>query len=238
MTDLIDKLLVKCSDSAYINTAAFSVLGFNRTHRISSDSTGTVCYMSYNDMEKIAVLTFRGTEPDDIRDIKTDLSIFKTENRHGIKVHKGFYKAYKSIEDRVDNMIRALPTDYKLYITGHSLGGALAVLATMDWCHLRHIDRLVTFGQPRLCGYGIKEELRGVEYRRYVYKADVVPRVPFINYWHTGTLYQIMPNGKVVNSLSKWKETLLMLKRWVLKYHDHMIERYVGKIRKLTRSFL
>lgn len=70
-------------------------------------------------------------------------------------VHSGFYGTYSKIRDLVRTRMDALIAKHStapILITGHSLGGALAVLAAVDIKprHPSAIIRLYTFGQPRV----------------------------------------------------------------------------------------
>nr|WP_314266562.1 PAAR domain-containing protein [uncultured Moellerella sp.] len=98
------------------------------------------------------------------------------------KVHKGFLEAYQCIE----KYFSAKTTDIKqksdskikkLYICGHSLGGALALLHATE---LRNNNPLLyTYGSPRVfTGSGVKA-LSSLMHFRHVNDADTVTSVPF-----------------------------------------------------------
>ncbi len=119
--------------------------------------------------------------------------------------------AYDDITKKVAEIIHDNP-DAKVFITGHSLGGALATLyGAMLFYNAEHeiTDKLAaiyTFGQPRV---GDKEFAKYGEthlkdqYFRVVYCNDIVPRVPFDNeifeYKHIGecSYYDSVYNGLV-----------------------------------------
>lgn len=72
----------------------------------------------------------------------------------GCQVHLGFYNAYKGVAPLVRNVVSQLLSLHrgaKLFITGHSLGGAMAILCGLDMKEIHgKVDLLYTFGQPRV----------------------------------------------------------------------------------------
>jgi len=77
----------------------------------------------------------------------------ETEETTGtLKVHGGFKLAFDSIKDRVTELLldeagAGGATDHVVFV-GHSMGGALAQLATVYYCELK--ARLVTFASPAI----------------------------------------------------------------------------------------
>jgi triacylglycerol lipase len=80
-----------------------------------------------------AVLAFRGTAdfPDDIADIRFSQVTYPYDSNAGM-THIGFTQVYDSCRAAVIATVTALPAGITLYITGHSLGGAVATLAALD----------------------------------------------------------------------------------------------------------
>lgn len=76
------------------------------------------------------VLAFRGTEGTKKLDIRTDLLGIKHRMGRLGKVHTGFYGALTIVWRDVIRRINAMETSKPIYITGHSLGGALAILTS------------------------------------------------------------------------------------------------------------
>ncbi|KAG6552633.1 hypothetical protein Mapa_005833 [Marchantia paleacea] len=110
--------------------------------------------------------------------------------------------AYDDITKRVKKLMEENP-EAKLFVTGHSLGGALGSL----YCTLlffnnedmvtTRLGALYTFGQPRVggeeyCKFMISK-IHESKYWRIVYGNDLVPRVPFDNkiflFKHCGYCY-------------------------------------------------
>lgn len=73
-------------------------------------------------------------------------------------VHFGFYQSWrvtsKTIRPELENLIAAHPS-YKLHLVGHSLGGAVAALAALDFLSLGWNPTITTFGEPRLGNQGL-----------------------------------------------------------------------------------
>lgn len=132
-----------------------------------------------NGQDPMLVLAFRGTEPKKPADIKADLHAdpIEIDTQAGQRVHTGFYEAFKAVEDIVKKELNQPDLqDVPLYITGHSLGGALAVIAT----HCLERDSLAacyTFGAPRVGNLAFGQSLKPPVYR-IVNAADLVPRLP------------------------------------------------------------
>lgn len=134
---------------------------------------GTQAFLAKRAADRIAVLAFRGTEKN-FQDIKTDLNArFYTLN--GIKVHDGFQKALAYVEPAIRQAVAAL-SNYKLYISGHSLGGALAMVASRALSG-DNVAACYTFGSPRVGDSEFGDAIK-VPIYRVVNAADVVPRVP------------------------------------------------------------
>lgn len=146
-----------------------------------TDTQGFVASRSGDTGPGMAVVSFRGTES--TRDWMTNLDLRQdsvmsrnTENPATVgNVHAGFHNAFQSVEEQLTGAL-AECEHLPLYITGHSLGGALATLAT--W-YLKG-DRLAacyTFGAPRVGDDQLLNRFRTPIYR-IVNGADPVPFVP------------------------------------------------------------
>ncbi|MET8543976.1 lipase family protein [Kitasatospora sp. NPDC004799] len=136
--------------------------------------------------DHMIVTAFRGTEPAQIRDWLTDSTTppWPGPARTGY-VHYGFAEALESIFPDVAKAIADLRTnDQTVWFTGHSLGGALAMLvaARLDLEDPRlAADGVYTFGQPRTCdrllAAAYDKALKGRTFR-FVHGNDIVPELP------------------------------------------------------------
>ncbi|WP_319583258.1 lipase family protein [uncultured Pseudodesulfovibrio sp.] len=122
------------------------------------------------------IVVFRGTEVKSTEDLKTDFNASLIDAPSGGRVHKGFYEAYQQAEEWLSKEL-AQAGDLPVYVTGHSLGGALALVTTRYLC-CDSIGATYTFGGPRV---GDDEFFKGVKtpVYRVVNAADLVARVPF-----------------------------------------------------------
>ena len=181
-------------------------LGYPNHKFFSND--GAQCHVVWNDEEY--VIAFRGTEPSELSDLLADLNaIPRGAMTHGL-VHSGFRgeadKLWLFLKNHHQKHAKG-----KFYITGHSLGGAMATIATSRFEEFTKVDQLTTFGSPRV---GTRKFVKHIEtpHMRYVNNNDLVTKVPLalMGYKHHGTLQYINFYGNI-RKLTAWQ----MLKdRW------------------------
>ncbi len=150
------------------------------------DVAGTEAFMATfkperKKIEGFRVLVFRGTETRSTaayEDIKTDLTANLVPVNGGAgRVHSGFQAAYEGVADPIAAAVRKHDPDLPLYIAGHSLGGALAVVAARC-LDPESIAAVYTFGCPRVADDEFFLRLK-VPIYRVVNAGDGVPRIPF-----------------------------------------------------------
>jgi triacylglycerol lipase len=162
------------------------------------------CYGFAASGDGFAVLAFRGTK--DAKSWMDDLEatpvpypwLFEAGPEVG-QIHAGFghalRDAWSQIRDSINKIAPAAPASAAasssaaptLWITGHSLGGALAVLAGAAFsmwsdAPIRSVNGIYTFGQPRVGLYpfcGNYDHVLCSKTFRFVNNQDLVPRVPF-----------------------------------------------------------
>jgi hypothetical protein len=187
---------------------------------------GTQAFLAKND--EFAVLAFRGTQPTRWEDVRTDLRALKQKTIEG-KVHKGFKEAFDDVREEIFDIVgKSIGKDLPLYITGHSLGAALATVATQEL--EEEFDDLIaacyTFGSPRV-GDGTYEKSIKAPFYRIVNTTDIVTLVPLFlgTFVHVGDprylsrrkidgvyrIYRGIPNLRRI--LESILETLLALVR-------------------------
>ena len=189
--------------------------GFHRCRFIDSDDSQV--FMAA-DRDAI-VVSFRGTEANDLSDWLTDADFNLVDGPLDGRVHEGFYDALADIWQALDREIWLHDPQQRksLWITGHSLGGALAALAAARWTEMgRRISGLYTFGQPRT---GDAKFSRNFNFAmkastfRFVNDNDLVTRVPprALGFSHVGTLKYFTDAGQLEGDVTWWR---MFLDRW------------------------
>jgi triacylglycerol lipase len=174
------------------------------------DKAHTQAFVAAND--KNIIVSFRGTEADKMEDILTDLKVSFVDTKFG-QVHSGFYEAVNIIIEEVCETVAAFRTNNQnLWVTGHSLGAALATLGTAFLQDAKlHVNGLYTFGQPRVGDEQFAEKFN-MRFKsrafRVVNNCDIVTRVPMrsIGYSHIGTHIYLDNEGDmhIDEELSWW----------------------------------
>ncbi|KEF43153.1 MAG: lipase [Cyanobium sp. CACIAM 14] len=126
--------------------------------------------------QSMIVLAFRGTQVSSIRDISTDLRANLVAAPGGGRAHAGFLAAFEKVRDRLESALARYP-GLPLYLTGHSLGAALALVATR-YLGSDSTGATYTFGCPRAGDDHFFAPIRTPIYR-VVNAADGVTRIPF-----------------------------------------------------------
>jgi triacylglycerol lipase len=141
---------------------------------------GTECYVAWNDTA--AIVAFRGTQPNQPLDIWADIdAALVTWLSPSERVHEGFRNALTEVVvGRITARLSKLP-GRSVWLTGHSLGGALATLFAD---RVPSFSGLCTFGSPRVgdaaFADGFARRHTGRSFR-YVNNRDVVTRVPALD---------------------------------------------------------
>lgn len=175
------------------------------------------------------IIGFKGTSS--VRDAITDVSFNlvppvkldfpPAATANDSMIHSGFQEALIDIEPILMKELRkfrSIPKDTKVIITGHSLGGALAICCSMLSSMRKFLGakmgmasdtvplRVITFGSPRVGNEGFSKSLELVKnlgIQRFTNSGDVVPFLPRIydGYSHAGIEFRIARGGlwKVVH---------------------------------------
>lgn len=146
------------------------------TVRVSSPGeTDAQYFLERNDEARTQYVSVRGTA--NKKNFSEDLKIkVRQDTRIDIPVHSGFDVTAQAL---YADMKPHLKPGYKTYVTGHSLGGAIAVLlAIYMFEDGNNVARVVTFGQPKFTTSAAVGRLGFLSLTRVVDENDMVPMLP------------------------------------------------------------
>ncbi|MCD5995494.1 lipase family protein [Pseudomonas sp. CDFA 602] len=157
-----------------------------------NDKTDTQAFITHND--SVVLIAIRGTQeflPDALRD--ADALQIPHEDGLG-QAHRGFHQAFVSLKKFIDDYLKAFYTrEQTILVTGHSLGGAIAVLAA-EWIRrmsAQHKVVLYTYGAPRSGDSAFVRAAKDLVHHRIVNHNDPVPGVP--STWMDGNWMTLLP---------------------------------------------
>jgi len=210
----IAHVLAVCAGYSYADASTVAMMmgraGFeaNACVRISQTVDAmtifSTAYLVQSRSGRVVILAYRGTEPANIGNWLADADVGSATLACGdtpLRVHEGFYRNVRATRWQVVEELRkaaagkSLLDDGRdldhpmeaLYVTGHSLGGAMAVLfalsiasddATRDIAE--RLRAIYTFGQPLAVGEPLPASVAaiGAKTFRHVTARDVIPALP------------------------------------------------------------
>ena len=169
----------------------------------------------------MAVFSFRGTEPDKLEDIAADAQAWDVTldiqeggwSKGWGEVHAGFHEAFNSLLTQFDAQLAQVEGNgVGIWVTGHSLGGALGTLMTarildhMEQGRDFNLRGFYSFGSPRVGDDDFQERFDalaakyGVKVGRVRNDNDIVTHVPgstfnFNGWSHVGTRVYMTPDS-------------------------------------------
>jgi len=203
--------------------------------------------------DKFVVVAFRGTSSRAqlMTDMQARLNVARVAvDGRCVRVHAGFYAAFRKIESKLREVLTAQDEAKAVYLTGHSLGGALALVAAAAFGGNDKLgDRIAavyTFGAPRVGGADFPNLVKAPHYR-VVNSGDVVPLVPpnwLTGYVHTGMPILLKPNSDHPIKRNPWSSAFLLVLQslvlWpfarrlrLLKAHDSYL--YITRLDRISR---
>lgn len=154
-------------------------------------------------------LVFRGT--DEVLDWKDNVDTFPTKALFG-DFHRGFWRSFNDVWGSLATELQKVQ-QHKIrpvFLTGHSLGGAMAMAAAAHFVHHdQPFTSLYTFGQPRLLLRGTAQifnmECKGRCFR-FHHNNDIITRVPtrLMGYSHAGSYLYISAEQEIHQESGLW----------------------------------
>ena len=150
--------------------------------------------------EDAVYIAFRGSEEDSVDDWQNNFQTDTYEIESGdwmVNLHSGFWDAWEAVAWPVKTTVRNNPGK-KIYLMGHSLGGALAQIAAFALERDgEEVDAVFTFGSPRvgLSDWTSFAESTGLSDKiiNVIDPSDPVPFLPTesMGYYRTGRMIKL-----------------------------------------------
>lgn len=195
-------------------------------------------------------LAFRGT--DEVADWLDNLNAFQERALFG-GFHRGFWYSLHDVWTPLFELYQELRRSKRrpLFLTGHSLGGAMA---TIGAAKLIHEDlpfmSVYTFGQPRAMTLETSRIFNveaGRRFFRFQNNNDIVTRVParLMGYSHVGSFLYISEEQKICDDPGLWFRFLdaidgaveAVRESGIDAVEDHNMEKYLGAVKKWDCAF-
>lgn len=203
-------------------------------------------YLLTNDTTKTHIIAVRGTS--NIENAMVDIALKLTHDQHtDIYLHDGFAQAAQAIYTNIRPLIKP---GYIINTTGHSMGGAIALILAMH-LNIDHykIDQIITFGQPKVTNTSGSYKFQNLNVTRIVTEKDLVPLVPPFDptnmnlqniYWHLGQEI-ILLSGNTYSTLEGMNSMLRATKFTETRLNennvtDHNMDLYLNLIQQKTSS--
>jgi hypothetical protein len=185
------------ADAAYYGEAQVNKLlaaqGYTLTDHGELPGYAVSYYLATNDAAKQQLLAIRGTS--NMENAMVDVAFNLLPNKHtGIKIHQGFANSADYTWSKVEPKLNS---GYVINTTGHSLGGAVALILAMYLdADGYDVGKVVTFGQPKVTNMTGSRQYGHLDVTRVVTPRDMVPLLPPLDpmdmmsmdiYWHQGT---------------------------------------------------
>ncbi|CAG8616488.1 4773_t:CDS:2 [Ambispora gerdemannii] len=209
------KIWVKYASAAYCNVEGWNCGSACRGETAQTrliryfDETVNKAYVAVNDQQKAIVVAFRGTA--DVDGFLEDSQFLFTDypGAEGAKVHAGFLNIFQNTNKNITNLVKEIvPKNpgYKVVLTGHSLGGTMAVFQLLEFVSIPGLSRdnlfVYTYGEPRIGNdvFAKYVEKQGINIFRIVNKNDIIPHVPpkALAYIHHSPEYWLQPKNNTM----------------------------------------
>ncbi|MCJ1392727.1 hypothetical protein MMC18_005598 [Xylographa bjoerkii] len=169
----------------------------------STDDTG---FVAIDDKNRMVIVAFRGSDSWTNWVVNLEMIRVATGWCDDCNVHDGYWKSWHEIKDRIVPLLEKAVEEhpeYRIIITGHSLGAAIATIAAaevrMIGPHFMKFTELYSYGSPRVGNRPLAAFLSTHSKLSYRITAadDPIPRMPgaVLGYRHFSPEYWIPTHG-------------------------------------------
>lgn len=155
--------------------------GKDSCYFFKGETTATRSFLLIDDSARVQWIGFRGTAS--LSDVRLDADYTQREDSVlGMYLHRGFASAAR---DHYRLLLPKLKPGYPVYITGHSLGGAVAVITGLYLRKQGFAVKCYTFGQPKVTNGKGARIADSLDLVRFLNGKDLVALVPPLD-WKPG----------------------------------------------------
>ena len=219
------------------------------SQRVIVDESGAhAARIFWTDAKKEAIVVFKGTTG--LRDWLSNFCCYPAKYEVATtkyRIHWGFRRLlhqpvrldtpgsdnFSPLKDLILSEIKPLLEQGKrITFTGHSSGGAIAVLMgdILEKTYPKSVKRVVTFGQPAIGRYSFKQNY-ALEKRTYriCCDFDIVTFMPLIPYyfWHVGRMLWLH-DEQIYENTPTYKRFITSFTSWLLRpFTYHLMRKYI-----------
>jgi len=170
----------------------------------------------------ISIIVFRGTN--NVKNIISDIDmrLYEDDSLGGVYIHRGYRDAAMHTLDDIDKKYKLEKT---VYLTGHSLGGAIAQIVGLRLDQRGHYVQIYTFGSPKISTTFFGNTPR---HYRVAFDDDPVPFFPPYPFLHSGVF--------IDPETLDWNEGHEEISFLEINANDHSISEYVNILKKRLRD--
>jgi hypothetical protein len=144
------------------------------------------------------------------------------------KIHTGFSDVYDTIRDKIMSTLKDVGKDRRIYITGHSLGAAVATICHLDIGNNGWKPTSYVFAPPRVGNSEFATLVNNSKgtLTNLVNTADIIPTLPI----------SVSPNFTNPDDpliFSKCGETVYFTDNWKSLYNNHTLPVYIKNSKNL-----
>ena len=231
--------------AAYATDAAIRSK-YPATVRISSPGdTDDQYFLERDDKARVQYIAIRGTA--NRRNFLEDFEVrIREDLKIAIPVHAGFDATARVL---YDDMKPYLKPGYRTFITGHSLGGAIAALLAIYLVEDGYdVAKVVTFGQPKFTTTAGVGRLGFLSITRVVDENDMVPMLPPTSlrnrvhgiYEHVGPEIILLEGERYVFLPSHDADRISVGELWrslnIADLKDHKMDNYLKRLSAKTKG--
>ena len=213
-------------------------------HFYDNKNNGMQSAITISHTHKRICIIFRGSTTK--QDWLYNLKFNKTNIGRDIYVHTGFYRQLTD-NDYCNNIINDVKNlshiykNYEIYISGHSMGGALATI--FGYKLSRQISdnvTIITFASPRIGNYTWYEKFNvipNLRLYRVTNNRDIVTTIPYFKYYHVGNSMLLKKNDMIFKIYYQANDFFYNNICSSFSIYDHDIENYYRKIKYILTTF-